>query len=439
MDLDAKVGLTAVLHRATNEANEAQVHESLNSASGNGPLLPSRRRPVARTAKQAKSTPFARPANYPSIRTAQEADGVDAALASHTIVEVDFFEILPEGADDSLDRRLPPMPSLEDFSRVNINTMTELGGLGEGGSGQVRLMLSENRKVAVKRSTCTNSARARKRLEKEATVHERIDSCINVVRLLGRAVETDDSGEDHIVGIITEWCPLGDLFTAIKDAAWKRELDRDGEDISSMEASVGYQLYKDWTKRLEIVAGIAAGMVSMHNRQFVHRDLTSWNVLLKSTGNCGEYEINICDFERGYYLPDGQCIQRTGARANSAPWMGPEVLRNEYYGLKADVYSIGTILWELMFLENPWTHLKERTRQDKPNIQSLLALGTISLSFSKEDASKDIPEFPALVKLVKRVWAPDPENRPTMGEFHKEVMEICNSMKERVSAERNEI
>jgi len=190
---------------------------------------------------------------------------------------------------------------------------------------------------------------------------------------------------------------------------------------------------------LEVVAGIAAGMVYMHICHVVHRDLTSANVLLDFVNKSGRIGVRAGDFERAFFLKDDEPIQRSSAISNSPPWMGPEVLNHQKYGLKADVHSIGTILWELMYLVNPWTRLKEEWPGANPiSIQYYLSLGETSLPISEKDAPYDVPEFPELVRLVKRAWERDPDSRPTMSEFREETINICVRMKHRLRNEQNQ-
>jgi len=42
----------------------------------------------------------------------------------------------------------------------------------------------------------------------------------------------------------------------------------------------GYQFYLDWLTRLEVLRGAAAGLEYMHTHGVIHRDLTSYNLLL---------------------------------------------------------------------------------------------------------------------------------------------------------------
>ena len=44
-----------------------------------------------------------------------------------------------------------------------------------------------------------------------------------------------------------------------------------------------------------------------------------------------------------------------GAAGGGTPhWMAPEVLRSEHIDEKADVYSFGVILWEILTGKIPW-------------------------------------------------------------------------------------
>lgn len=42
----------------------------------------------------------------------------------------------------------------------------------------------------------------------------------------------------------------------------------------------GYQFNSDWLTRLEVLRGAAAGLEYMHTHDVIHRDLTSYNLLL---------------------------------------------------------------------------------------------------------------------------------------------------------------
>jgi len=56
----------------------------------------------------------------------------------------------------------------------------------------------------------------------------------------------------------------------------------DGQSASELrrQRPYGFQFYSDWLTRLEVARGAAAGLEYMHQHGVIHRDLTSYNLLL---------------------------------------------------------------------------------------------------------------------------------------------------------------
>eukprot|EP00210_Caulerpa_lentillifera_P008009 g7648.t1 len=332
---------------------------------------------------------------------------------------------------NSLDQPLRPIPSLGHFLEVDCKDLEILNPLGSGSSANVYLMNYFSSQVAVKvaKEPEVNS-RAELRIQKEAEIHQRVNNHPQIVRYFGKYMDTSQSPA-RTLGIIMEYCKLGNLTSAIREAQWLKDLENDGQDISSKKPYLGYHLYKDWPRRLTLGCQVAAGMSYLHHKQIVHRDLTSYNVVLYPTGSDEQFGAKICDFERSNYIPEGETIPRTSAFANSPPWSAPEVLKNEEYTTQADVFSMGVILWELMYLDNPWNKLKELMCQNEVVISCHLSNGS-RLPLSPEDAPEGIPEFNDLVELVKSTWKDDPQERPSMGSFHRSLDSIRRTMEERI-------
>lgn len=102
---------------------------------------------------------------------------------------------------------------------------------------------------------------------------------------------------------------------------------------------------------LKLAMGIAYGMAYLHSKKppLIHRDLKSANLLVDES-----YTIKISDF--------GLCRVRAYAQTMTGncgtyQWMAPEILNNSHYTEKADIYSYGIVLWELLSRECPYTKL----------------------------------------------------------------------------------
>lgn len=108
-----------------------------------------------------------------------------------------------------------------------------------------------------------------------------------------------------------------------------------------------YLLYKNWSRRLRLAQGLASGLCYLHSSKIIHKDLTSYNVLI---GLDNSWEAKICDFGHSTFF--GEKNETAETSILSPAWSAPEVER-EGYSVKSDIYSFGVVLWELALLEHP--------------------------------------------------------------------------------------
>jgi serine/threonine protein kinase len=95
------------------------------------------------------------------------------------------------------------------------------------------------------------------------------------------------------------------------------------------------------------------GLKYLHQHRVIHRDLKAANMLLTKDG-----VLKIADFGTCAQLK--QCMTMTGeikGVMGSPCWMAPEVLRDQGYGRKADIWSIGCTLIEMATGQPPWSNL----------------------------------------------------------------------------------
>lgn len=90
---------------------------------------------------------------------------------------------------------------------------------------------------------------------------------------------------------------------------------------------------------IDMVADLANGLSYLHCQKVIHRDLGSRNLLISNS------RLKICDFGCARKMTN-QSIS-TSTISGSPPWMSPEQVSGKDLTLKSDVFSYGTVLWEI--------------------------------------------------------------------------------------------
>jgi len=96
--------------------------------------------------------------------------------------------------------------------------------------------------------------------------------------------------------------------------------------------------YKIWDYFLQLICG----MKYLHDNNVVHRDLKTQNILINNE------TIKICDFNTAKILR--KKTDATNTFVGSLYYLSPELVHNEYYTNKIDIWALGCILYEMLFL-----------------------------------------------------------------------------------------
>ena len=100
---------------------------------------------------------------------------------------------------------------------------------------------------------------------------------------------------------------------------------------------------------LRVLVEVLKGLKCIHEKNFIHRDIKSENILLKK-GEGGEVIYKIADF--GF----ARSIGGVGAKTHcgTEKYMAPEILSNSYYGISVDIWALGVLFYFMLFAEYPF-------------------------------------------------------------------------------------
>src|SRR5579864_5119476 len=98
----------------------------------------------------------------------------------------------------------------------------------------------------------------------------------------------------------------------------------------------------------DLLDQIAAGLDYAHARGVIHRDIKPGNVLLTDDGRAV-----LADFGLAWLL-DGAHLTLTGGVIGTPEYMSPEQAGGEPIDHRADVYSLGVVLYEMLVGERPF-------------------------------------------------------------------------------------
>lgn len=230
--------------------------------------------------------------------------------------------------------------------------------------------------VAIKVIAKKNIAKTQNLLAKEIKILKELHH-ENVVSLFD-CEETPNS-----VFLVMEYCNGGDLADYLRD---KGTLSED-------------------TIRI-FLRQIASAMCTLQSKGVVHRDLKPQNLLLHHLGvtipSPSEIKVKIADFGFARFLP-GEMMAAT--LCGSPMYMAPEVIMSKAYDAKADLWSVGTIVYQCLTGKAPF---QASSPQQLKKFYEKSKVISPSIPAGTSKSLKDL-----LVGLLRR----NPKDRLDFGEF----------------------
>ena len=164
------------------------------------------------------------------------------------------------------------------------------------------------------------------------------------------------------------------------------------------------------TKAVSFAMDIATGMTVAHQAGIVHRDLKPANILINDDGL-----LKIVDFGVAAARSSGDTqLTKTGYVIGSPKYMAPEQILGKKVDEKADIYSVGVILYEMLTGVPPYT---------KGDHMSVMYQHVQGKAQTVRQLNPEIPED--LEAVVSKAMQVDRSKRfASMDEFRKALEEF---------------
>ena len=169
---------------------------------------------------------------------------------------------------------------------------------------------------------------------------------------------------------------------------------------------------------VEIMLGVCAGVAAAHRQGIVHRDLKPLNIMLRLGAAAGE-GVKVLDFglakiKSGELLGSFVAAQTQGIMG-SPFYMAPEQWSDEDIDVRADIYSLGVILYQMIAGDVPFRG---------KSVPSIMSMHLNAPPVPLAERGVEVP--PLLERAIQHALEKEPGKRP--GSVEELVAELREAM-----------
>ena len=195
----------------------------------------------------------------------------------------------------------------------------------------------------------------------EINIHSKLDH-ENIIKLYNFNEDNEN------INIIMEYAPNGNLY-----------------DLITKEKN-GFSEYKAFEYFIQVVNAV----YYLHNNNIIHRDIKPENILIGE-----DNKIKLCDFGWAKELT----LENRSTFCGTVEYMAPEIVGSENYDYGVDIWSLGILLYELLYGHSPF----------KANNTKNVILNIKSHELTYDDTNKTVSK--SCKDLIQKILNNNPQKR----------------------------
>ena len=153
-------------------------------------------------------------------------------------------------------------------------------------------------------------------------------------------------------------------------------------------------------KVLDIASQICCGMVEAHSKNIIHRDIKPTNIMVDGKGTVKILDFGLAKFQDTSFFKNNGAVDsnltQKGVVMGTVAYMSPEQAKGHELDMRADIFSFGVVLFEMLEGRNPF--------QGDEQIETLYNVLNREVEFQRR-----LPE--PLKQIVRKLLAKNKKDR----------------------------